>query len=379
MISSARRLKAYDDDMELPQSPSNFAEPAKKACCTPNGRGHNTAPTLADADAAPSSATQVSRSKMPLPQASDQVKLASPIQHAIAQNTQGMIHLPGGAFRMGTESDQAWPEDGEGPVREVTVPPFYIDATCVTNAQFERFIAATSYTTDAQKFGWSYVFKGLLHKKYAQRLEQTKAVVGLTWWIGVPGACWNRPEGYKSNLKGRMDHPVVHVSWNDAIAYCHWAGKRLPTEAQWEYAARGGLDQAIYAWGDQLTPAGRHFCNIWQGRFPDHNSAEDGYIGTCPADAFPANGFGLHNVAGNVWEWMTEWFSPSWHLEARPDTRINPQGPPDDATLSRKLQKGGSFLCHHSYCNRYRVAARTANTPDTSSSNGGFRCVSDIA
>jgi formylglycine-generating enzyme required for sulfatase activity len=162
---------------------------------------------------------------------------------------------------------------------------------------------------------------------------------------------------------------VVHVSWNDAQAFCAWAGLCLPTEAQWEYAARGGLEQKIYPWGDKLRPNGEHRCNIWQGEFPNHDTADDGYAGTCPAKAFPPNGFGLYSVTGNAWEWCADWFDTTFHCDA---SKLNPQGPPEGAT---RVMKGGSFLCHKSYCNRYRVGARSSNTPDSSSSNTGFRCV----
>jgi len=303
------------------------------------------------------------------------VPTAEAIAFADAGSTAGMAELPGGRFLMGNESEDAFPNDGEGPVRPVTLKPFFIDICCVTNAEFEVFVLETGYVTDAQRFGWSYVFKGLLSKQYAQTIAQTRAVVGLDWWLAVPGAHWCRPEGERSNLKGREYHPVVHVSWNDAIAYCRWVGKRLPTESEWEYAARGGLEQKTYAWGDELTPGGKHRCNIWQGKFPEHNTAEDGYLGTAPTDAFAPNGYGLFNVAGNVWEWIGDWFSSDHHKPDSPATRDNPKGP--DAGIN-KVQKGGSFLCHKSYCNRYRVAARMSNTPDTSASNAGFRCVRDI-
>jgi formylglycine-generating enzyme required for sulfatase activity len=286
-----------------------------------------------------------------------------------------MVRLAGGTFRMGTDSPEAWVDDGEGPVREVRVPPFYIDVCAVSNATFEKFVNATGYLTESEKFGWSFVFHTHLPRKYREKLRQNMAVVGLEWWLAVPGACWRRPEGERSDLKGRMNHPVVHVSWNDAIAYCQWAGKRLPTEAQWEFAARGGLDQAIYPWGNELTPRGKHLCNIWQGKFPHEDSGEDGFKGTCPIDAFPANGHGLHNVAGNVWEWTSDWFSPRWHVEEGATQRDNPLGPESG---SHKLQRGGSYLCHKSYCNRYRVAARTGNTPDSATTNSGFRCVRDV-
>jgi sulfatase modifying factor 1 len=299
---------------------------------------------------------------------------AEPIRRAECGDTEGMVRLEGGTFLMGNETDEAWKDDGEGPVREVTLRPFHIDSHAVTNARFEKFVTATGYRTDAERFEWSFVFRHHLPTKYADRLAANRAVVGLEWWIAVPGARWNRPEGERSDLRGRMDHPVAHVTWNDAVTYCRWANKRLPTESEWEYAARGGLVQATYAWGDDLTPRGRHRCNIWQGKFPDRDSAEDGYAGTCPVDVFEPNGYGLYNCCGNVWEWTNDWFSPTFHVEASPQTRDNPTGPPQG---THKLQKGGSFLCHRSYCNRYRLAARTANTPDSSTSNAGFRCVVD--
>jgi formylglycine-generating enzyme len=259
----------------------------------------------------------------------------------------GMIRLPGGVYRMGGEDPDGAPE--EGPVREVTVAPFAIDAYCVTNTSFAEFVDATGHETDAERFGWSYVFARFLPGPL--RAESPRPD-GTPWWCGVSGATWRHPFGPQSDLDGRWDHPVVHVSWHDAAAYCAWADVRLPTEAEWEYAARGGLDQARYPWGDELTPGGEHRCNIWQGRFPVRDTAEDGYSGTAPVDAFQPNGFGLYNVSGNVWEWCADQFDP-----AAPD----------------RSMRGGSYLCHDSYCNRYRVAARTANSPDSSTGNLGFR------
>ncbi|MGF1483255.1 MAG: formylglycine-generating enzyme family protein [Opitutales bacterium] len=289
-------------------------------------------------------------------------------------STEGMIRIEGGTFRMGTEDEDAWRQDGEGPIREVSLAPYYIDATTVTIGQFQQFVQATGYATEAERFGWSFVFLVLLPKSKQRKLKGGQTVMGLNWWYAIEGASWKKPEGPGSNIKKRLDHPVTHVTWNDAIAYCRWAGKRLPTEAEWELAARGGLEQQRYPWGDELTPGGKHRCNIWQGRFPDVNSADDGYVGTAPARSFRSNGYGLFNCSGNVWEWCNDWFSPSWHQRSSAP-RENPRGP---QTGEQKMMKGGSFLCHHSYCNRYRVAARTGNTPDSSTANCGFRTVRDV-
>ena len=281
-----------------------------------------------------------------------------------------MVRLAGGDFLMGTESEAGFPADGEGPVREVTIDPFYIDVHAVTNRRFMGFVEKSGYKTEAEKFGWSFVFhKQLPREKYDRLVDDMAA--GHEWWCKVRGADWQHPEGPDSNVSERMDYPVTHVSWKDAAAYCRWAGKRLPTEAEWEYAARGGREQRLYPWGDELTPGGRHLCNVWQGRFPEHDTAEDGYAGPSPVEAFPANDYEIFSITGNVWEWCSDWWDPQYHVLA---TRANPVGPPSGLS---KVIRGGSYLCHESYCNRYRVAARTSNTPDSTTINLGFRCVRD--
>jgi formylglycine-generating enzyme required for sulfatase activity len=286
---------------------------------------------------------------------------------AASGSTEGMIKLGGGRFLMGTDSAEGFPADGEGPVREVIVDPFYMDTYPVTNRQFGEFTQQTGYQTEAERFDWSFVF----HKHIPRELVED-TVRGVTWWCKVRGACWRCPEGPDSNIDSRPEHPVTHVSWNDATEYCRWAGKRLPTEAEWEYAARGGLEQKTYPWGDELTPGGRHLCNIWQGDFPNVDTAEDGYCAPAPVHTYPPNGYGFYTITGNAWEWCADWFHPAYHLTA---TRKNPVGPREGAA---KVMKGGSYLCHKSYCNRYRVAARTSNTPDSSTTNISFRCVRDV-
>jgi sulfatase modifying factor 1 len=278
-----------------------------------------------------------------------------------------MVALDGGTFLMGAEGPDCVPGDGEGPVREVEVGTFSIDPCAVSNRRFAAFVDATGYVTDAERYGWSFVFGGLLPDEF----PDTRGAIQAPWWRQVYGACWRQPEGPQSALDDRLDHPVVHVSWHDAEAFCRWSGVRLPTEAEWEYAARGGLVQKRFPWGDELEPGGEHRMNVWQGTFPSRNTLEDGFLGTCPVDAFPANGYGLHNTSGNVWEWCGDLFGAAG--SGGTSQPANPAG------AEARVTRGGSYLCHDSYCNRYRVAARGSNTADTSTGNTGFRCARDAA
>ncbi len=261
----------------------------------------------------------------------------------------GLVPLAGGATLVGSD-DPDHPE--EWPVREVLVAPYRIATTAVSNAEFTEFVAATGHRTDAEAFGWSFVFGGLLPPDF----PPTRGVVQAPWWREVHGADWAHPEGPHSGLTGREEHPVVHVSRRDAEAYAGWVGARLPTESEWEHAARGGRVGDPFPWGDELEPGGAHRMNVWQGTFPTEDTGADGWRGTCPVNAFPPNGHGLHNTTGNVWEWTSGRWSAA-----------------DASAVSR----GGSYLCHASYCRRYRVSARQSHSPDSSAGNLGFRIAAD--
>ncbi len=299
--------------------------------------------------------------------------------------------IPGGAFLMG--SDRHYPE--EKPAHRVRVAPFEMDETVVTNRQFAAFVAATGHVTVAERPLDPALYPGaapdqLLPGSLVFRM--TRGPVDTRdfrqWWAWTPKACWRHPEGPGSAIHRRKDHPVVHVAYEDAEAYAAWAGKALPTEAEWEFAARGGLDGAEFAWGEDLTPGGRHLANTWQGDFPWLNTAEDGHPGTAPVKSYPPNGYGLYEVCGNVWEWTMDWFAAR-HEAANPDkpsccAADNPRGPAREGSLDptqpgtpipRKVLKGGSFLCAPSYCRRYRPAARHAQMVDSGMSHLGFRCV----
>jgi formylglycine-generating enzyme required for sulfatase activity len=305
-----------------------------------------------------------------------------------------MVWIPGGAFTMGTDSDLAWPD--ETPAHRVRVDGFWMDQTEVTNAQFQAFVAATGYVTTAEK-------PPSLEEIMSQSPPGTppppreNLVPGSLvftppagpvdlrdfsrWWTWTPGASWRHPEGPGSSIEGRNDHPVVQVSWDDANAYARWAGKRLPTEAEWEFAARGGLDGKPYVWGDDRPTDAEPFANIWQGEFPHRNTAADGFIKTSPVKSFRPNGYGLYDVAGNVWEWCADWYQRDlYRHRAEGGLVVNPIGPDRSSDPTRpfspqRVQRGGSFLCNDDYCSRYRPSARHGCSPDTGMSHVGFRCV----
>ncbi|MFC7457019.1 formylglycine-generating enzyme family protein [Brachybacterium sp. GCM10030267] len=289
-------------------------------------------------------------------------------RHGIEQ-----VRVPAGTFTMGDSSGDRNRADGETPRHQVALSAFEIDATSVTNADFARFVEATGYRTEAETFGFSAVF----HLAVAAKDEEIMGPAqGTPWWRGVQGADWRHPGGSRSGIDGLEDHPVVHVSWNDAVAYCEWAGRRLPTEAEWEYASRGGLEGAKYPWGDAEVDEGGWRANIWQGDFPRVNTREDGFLTTAPVRTFEPNGYGLWQTVGNVWEWCQDWYHPATYRRGTTaehrTTAHDPVGPEDGQA---RVMRGGSYLCHISYCNRYRNSARSQNTPDSSMGNGGFRTV----
>ena len=279
--------------------------------------------------------------------------------------------IPAGEFRYGCDRHEGPPADGEGPSRLVHLDAFRMDRCAVTNARFVCFAAATGHVTEAERLGWSFVFAGLLPDDF----EETRGVAAAPWWRQVHGADWRHPEGPQSHIAGRGDLPVVHVSHDDALAFCAWAGKRLPTEAEWEKAARGGLEAARFPWGDEETPGGVAHCNVWQGRFPDRNDLDDGHYGLAPVGSFAPNGYGLHDLAGNAWEWCADWFSPRRSAAVVSSSSAAPIAPRGPAEGEFRVMRGGSYLCHPSYCWRYRNAARSASTPESATGHIGFRCV----
>lgn len=279
-------------------------------------------------------------------------------------NYNGMVLIRGGTYEIGTD-EPVFIADGESPSRSVQLNNYFIDIYEVSNKNFADFVKTTNFTTEAEKYGSSFVFEGILSEETKSKIS--KVVASAPWWMPVTNASWKYPEGPMSSISEKMDHPVVHVSWNDAVSYCNFYGKRLPSEAEWEVACQGGLTKRLYPWGNKLNPYGKHWTNIWQGKFPDENMAEDGFIGTAPVNAFPPNKYGLHQMVGNVWEWTMDW----WQINHNYDLLNNPTGPSNGKD---KVKKGGSYMCHRSTCFRYRCAARSQNTPDSSAGNLGFRC-----
>ena len=310
-------------------------------------------------------------------------------------NHPGMRWIPGGEFAMGSDTPDS--RDDEHPIHKVRVDGFWMDETDVTNAQFRKFVEATGYVTTAErKPDWEELKKQLppgTPKPPEDKLVPASIVFTPTsgpvplndysqWWNWVPGADWKHPHGPGSNIDGKDDYPVIQVSWDDATAYAKWAGKQLPTEAQWEFAARGGLDGKKYWWGNEdPTDDGPFHCNIWQGHFPDNDTAKDGYTEPSPVHAFKPNGYGLYDMAGNVWQWCADWYrGDTYAMEAQGGVATNPPGPansldPEEPYTPKHVIRGGSFLCNASYCSSYRVAARMKSTPDSSTNHTGFRCV----
>jgi len=303
-----------------------------------------------------------------------------------AAETRGMVRIAPGDFWMGSEHGES--QDSQ-PVHQVHVDGFWMDATDVTNAQFERFVKSTGYITVAERKPAPADFPNAPPEKLVPGsvvFSPPSGGVSLDdytlWWAWVPGANWRHPGGPKSSIIGKENHPVVQVAWEDAQAYARWAGKRLPTEAEWEFAARGGLDRQPYVWGSEFKLNGAFQANTFQGHFPDHNSAEDGYAGTSPVKSFPPNRYGLYDMAGNVWQWCADWYRADYYAQmARAGTPArNPQGPPDsfdpdDPGIAKRVQKGGSFLCTDQYCSRYMPGARGKGEPGTATNHAGFRCV----
>ncbi|RAZ89310.1 formylglycine-generating enzyme family protein [Mesorhizobium hawassense] len=298
-----------------------------------------------------------------------------------------MIWIPGGEFLMG--SDRHYPE--EAPAHRVRVSGFWIDPYTVTNREFGRFVAETGYVTLAERPANPVDYPGAKPEMLAPSSTIFKKPSGpvdmrnhYNWWVYVRGANWRHPRGPASSIAKLKDHPVVHIAFEDAQAYAEWAGKMLPTEAEWEFAARGGMDGAEFVWGEEFTPAGQHLANTYQGDFPYHNSAEDGFEYTAPVGSFPPNNYGLYDMAGNVWQWTTDWYQEHSAIDSPCCTADNPRGAAremsydtrtPDIRIPRKVTKGGSFLCAPSYCRRYRPAARMAQPVDTSTCHLGFRCI----
>ncbi len=305
-----------------------------------------------------------------------------------AKESKGMVYIPTDTFWIGCEEPSFIDVQ---PIHQVHINSFWMDKTLVTNEQFASFVHATGYKTIAERKPQAKDFPGAPPEKLvpgALVFTAPSYPVSLhshyQWWRYIPGANWQHPEGPASNIKKRWHHPVVQVAYDDTIAYTHWAGKRLPTEAEFEYAARGGLDRKQFSWGDNLKPGGKWQANIWQGNFPSNNTSEDGFYTTASVASFPANGYGLYDMTGNVWEWCADWYRADYYKSFSPGTIANnPHGPnnsldPYEPSVPKRVQRGGSFLCSDQYCARYLVGARGKGEPSSGSSNVGFRCVRSL-
>ena len=310
--------------------------------------------------------------------------LAIPLYAADPAPPKGMVYIKAGSFQMGSADGL----EDEQPVHEVAVKDFFMDATEVTNDQFAEFANATKYVTVAERPLTAKDIPGLLPQFEGKSMGLChRAPAGeadlaeyRTWWVPVIGANWRHPDGAETNIDGKGRHPVVHVCYEDALAYCKWAGKRLPTEAEWEYAARGGTAGSRFVWGNEFNPGGKWMANTWQGKFPKVNTREDGFATTAPVGSFPANAFGLFDVAGNVWEMCADWYLPDYYKTSPKD---NPKGPdtsfdPDEPGVMKRVMRGGSWMCADNYCRGYLPGARMKTAPDTGLSNTGFRCVKDV-
>jgi formylglycine-generating enzyme len=299
----------------------------------------------------------------------------------------GMVLIAGGSFEMGGDNSQASPD--EYPKHRVTVSSFYMDITEVTNAQFKKFTDATGYITTAErKPDWEELKKTLPPgmPKPADNVLQAASLVFRAsngpsqWWVWTKGANWRHPQCPSSAINGKQNFPVVQISWDDAMAYCKWAGKRLPTEAEWEFAARGGLTNNIYPWGNEHVSVGKPKTNSWEGKFRYLNEQKDGYVTAAPVKSFAANGYGLYDMAGNVWEWCADWYDGVYYATVKGNANNNPKGPtrsldPMEPTIPKRVVRGGSFLCNDTYCKGFRVRARMKSSPDTGLEHTGFRCV----
>ncbi len=324
---------------------------SKKSCCGPSAKAMGS-----QTDTSPSDYLALA----------EEVALAT--SNVRAEIRERLCEIPGGIYEIGARRSR-FPQDLDSPRRKIKISNFLMSPFAVTNADFAFFVEDTGYRTVAEQEGWSYVFHALLEDAASWPMHPP----GLSWWRKVDGASWSAPEGRGSSTEGRENHPAIHIAWYDALAYANWAGVRLPREGEWERAARGGLVRKRFPWGNQMQPGGDHKMNTFQGQFPDHNTADDGWVTTAPVDAFEANGYGMYNMTGNVWEWVHDFHGPRPEPQLMPE--IDPKGP---SSGHARIQRGGSYLCHESYCDRYHVHSRSWNDPDSSTGHCGFRIAADL-